>query len=145
MKAIIFETSEPVLMDQRWQAAPKPKPFPSFHDGDVEIRLSTSVEHTYRVHSLILGLHSPFFKASLSRRWAGDPEAASSSDPVLWRYELRFEEGRSDGICVRKVRAALTELSRLAEPGVTLGSHGTHSRIGRGKLRRGWASQNDWI
>lgn len=94
------------------QGPPKPKPFPSFEDGDVEIRLSTSVEHTYRVHSLVLGLHSPFFKASLSKRWAGDPEAASSSDPVLWRYELRFKDGQAEGICIRKVQAANYPSSR---------------------------------
>lgn len=77
--------------------------FPKFDDGDVEIRLSTSAQHTYRVHSLVLGLHSPFFKASLSQRWSGDQPAASSSDPILWRYEVRFEDGQADGICIRKV------------------------------------------
>lgn len=87
------------------QDPPKSKPFPSFDDGDVEIRLSTNVKHTYQVHSLVLGLHSPFFKASLSKRWAGDPDAASSSDPILWRYELRFKDGQAEGICVRKVQA----------------------------------------
>ena len=104
----------------------KPKPFPNYDDGDVEIRLSTSAEHTYRAHSLVLGLHSPFFKASLSKRWAGDQEAASSSDPILWRYELRFEDGQAEGICIRKVREDLTKFLRHAEPNI-IGLSGSRS------------------
>ena len=91
------------------QETPKPNPFPSFEDGDVEIRLTTSAHHIYRVHSLVLGLHSPFFKASLSKRWAGDHDGASSSDPILWRYEVRFPDGQADGICVRKVGVELDQ------------------------------------
>ena len=42
--------------------------FPRFNDGDVEIHLS-STDEKYVLHSYVLALHSPWFKASLSERW----------------------------------------------------------------------------
>lgn len=43
-------------------------PFPRFDNGDVEIRF-TEEDDPYVLHSYVLGLHSPWFKASLSERW----------------------------------------------------------------------------
>lgn len=45
-------------------------PFPRFEDGDVEIRFTQQNEEPYFLHSYVLALHSPWFKASLSERWS---------------------------------------------------------------------------
>ncbi|KAI9702050.1 MAG: hypothetical protein M1836_001394 [Candelina mexicana] len=77
--------------------------FPHFDDGDVQIRLSRDDKDVYILQSFILGLHSSFFKASLSERWTGNTEVISASSKIKWRYELRFEEKGADGILVRQV------------------------------------------
>ncbi|KAL8768697.1 MAG: hypothetical protein Q9209_005115 [Squamulea sp. 1 TL-2023] len=57
--------------------------------GDVEIRLTRKPEDRLLLHSVVLGLHSTWFKASLSDRWAkGTP---SSQSDIKWSYELRFD------------------------------------------------------
>ena len=66
--------------------------FPRFHDGDVELCLSREPEDPFVLHSVVLGLHSPFFKASLSERWSGQKNDTISSGPIKWRYQLRFDE-----------------------------------------------------
>ncbi|KAI9869933.1 MAG: hypothetical protein M1830_004906, partial [Pleopsidium flavum] len=83
-------------------AAPQPKnTFPKFDDADVEIRLSAGEQDVYRLHSLVLALHLPFFKASLSGRWTGGEEPRTSEGKLKWKYELIFK-GYADGILVRK-------------------------------------------
>ncbi|KAI9710756.1 MAG: hypothetical protein M1820_002589 [Bogoriella megaspora] len=78
-------------------------PFPKFDDGDVEIQLSLNESHCYKLHSFVLALHSPFFKASLSEKWnRGNSSSPSASSPKCWAYELRFTKGTSEGILVRK-------------------------------------------
>ncbi|KAI9722602.1 MAG: hypothetical protein M1812_001533 [Candelaria pacifica] len=77
--------------------------FPRFRDGDVQIRLSNEDENVLVLHSFVLGLHSTFFKASLSERWTNSEELISGSSKIKWRYELRFEKGNADGILVRQV------------------------------------------
>ncbi|KAI9777228.1 MAG: hypothetical protein M1835_005279 [Candelina submexicana] len=77
--------------------------FPHYDDGDVQIRLSGDDKDVYILHSFILGLHSSFFKASLSERWTGNTEVISASSKIKWKYELRFEEKGADGILVRQV------------------------------------------
>ena len=66
--------------------------FPIFQDGDVEICLSRKPEDRFVLHSVVLGLHSPFFKVSISERWSGRNDKAASGDPIKWRYQLLFEE-----------------------------------------------------
>ena len=71
--------------------------FPVFRDGDVEICLSRKPEDRFVLHSVVLGLHSPFFKVSISERWSGGNDDANSRDPIKWRYQLLFEEDLKDG------------------------------------------------
>ena len=66
--------------------------FPVFQDGDVEICLSRKPEDRFVLHSVVLGLHSPFFKVSISERWSRRNGEAASGDPIKWRYQLQFEE-----------------------------------------------------
>ena len=76
--------------------------FPVFQDGDVEICLSRKPEDRFVLHSCVLGLHSPFFKVSISERWSsrnGDAtpdDDAAPGDPIKWRYQLLFEEDMDD-------------------------------------------------
>ena len=66
--------------------------FPVFRDGDVEICLSRKPEDRFVLHSVVLGLHSSFFKVSISERWSARNDDATSGDPIKWRYQLLFEE-----------------------------------------------------
>ncbi len=77
-------------------ANPPKDGFPVFRDGDVEICLSRKPEDRFVLHSVVLGLHSPFFKVSISERWSGRNDDATSGDPIKWRYQLLFEEGVND-------------------------------------------------
>lgn len=70
--------------------------FPVFQDGDVEIRLSRKPEDRLVLHSVVLGLHSSFFKVSISERWSGRNDDAYSGDPIKWRYQLLFQEEVND-------------------------------------------------
>ncbi|KAL8799966.1 MAG: hypothetical protein Q9182_005503 [Xanthomendoza sp. 2 TL-2023] len=63
--------------------------FPTFHDGDVEIRLSQIPGDRLVLHSFILGLHSSFLKASLDQRWSGNDNSVKGT--IKWRYELTFD------------------------------------------------------
>ncbi|KAL8678571.1 MAG: hypothetical protein Q9186_005074 [Xanthomendoza sp. 1 TL-2023] len=67
--------------------------FPTFHDGDVEIRLSRIPGDRLVLHSFILGLHSSFLKASLDQRWSGNDNTVKGV--IKWQYELTFD---SDGL-----------------------------------------------
>ncbi|KAF2806891.1 uncharacterized protein BDZ99DRAFT_537832 [Mytilinidion resinicola] len=77
--------------------------FPSFDDGDVEIKLSETPKDVYILHSFVLALHSPFFKTSLSERWAasGDTALIVPGSKIRWKYELRFEEKSNLAILTR--------------------------------------------
>ena len=77
-------------------AEPPKDGFPVFQDGDVEIRLSRKLEDRFVLHSVVLGLHSPFFKVSISERWSAPNDDATSGDPIKWRYQLLFEEDMND-------------------------------------------------
>ncbi|KAK5132769.1 hypothetical protein LTR08_008654 [Meristemomyces frigidus] len=77
--------------------------FPQWSDGDVTIQLSSSPFDKYIVHSYVLSLHSPWFKASLSERWNGGDASSKtvfgSSDTggrdghkSDWVYELHFDK-----------------------------------------------------
>lgn len=78
-------------------AKPRENGFPVFRDGDVEICLSRKTEDRFVLHSVVLALHSPFFKVSISERWSGRIDDATSGDPIKWRYQLLFEEDKNDG------------------------------------------------
>lgn len=58
----------------------------------------------YRFHSFVLALHVPFFKTSLSDRWASDQGSNLSVVKPNWEYELRFKE-HEEGILIRKVQS----------------------------------------
>ena len=77
-------------------AKPQKDGFPIFGDGDVEICLSRKPEDRFVLHSVVLGLHSSFFKASISERWSARQDNATSGDPIKWRYQLLFEENMND-------------------------------------------------
>ena len=80
------------------------KGFPLFEDGNVEIRLSRKPEDRFVLHSVVLSLHSPWFRASFSERWAGSDSAqSSSSSEIKWRYELRFDANEGNGLLMRAV------------------------------------------
>ncbi len=81
--------------------------FPRFNDGDVQIRLSDANEDVLILHSFVLGLHSPFFKASLSERWAGGTGLLMGSTNIKFNYEMKFDEGGVDGILVRQAHYLL--------------------------------------
>jgi hypothetical protein len=59
--------------------------FPRFDDGDADIKLSRKEADIYILHSLVIP-HSPFFKASLSERWASSGDTGCDygreQDPV---------------------------------------------------------------
>ena len=69
--------------------------YPVFRDGDVEILLSRKPEDRFVLHSVVLGLHSSFFKVSISERWSARNDDATSDDPIKWRYQLLFEDDMS--------------------------------------------------
>lgn len=70
--------------------------FPVFQDGDVEIRLSRKPEDRYVRYSIVLSLHSSFFKASLSERWSGLQRDSAPSGSIKWRYQLQFGADEQD-------------------------------------------------
>ncbi|KAI9759156.1 MAG: hypothetical protein M4579_002529 [Chaenotheca gracillima] len=88
--------------------------FPRYGDGDVEIRVSQKTEDAYILHSHVLRLHIPFFKASLSERWTGVEPISSS---LKWKYELRFEPLSPEGILIRNDtdNAAADEVELVSE------------------------------
>lgn len=118
----------------------KTNAFPRFSDGDVEIFFTADDPcDKYVLHSWALALHSSWFKASLSERWrtsgiashelggeSNSPKPATTSvfgdrrqaeAPVAasetknkWQYELRFEEGTSEGLLMRKGAETQCEL-----------------------------------
>ncbi|KAF2498870.1 hypothetical protein BU16DRAFT_536847 [Lophium mytilinum] len=89
--------------------------FPRFDDGDVELRLSRLPSHVYVLHSVVLALHSPFFKASLSERWAnnGDTAVIAPGSKIAWKYQLKFSDDdsailtRDTGSTSEETRSAL--------------------------------------
>lgn len=77
-------------------AKPPKDGYPVYRDGDVEISLSRKPEDRFVLHSVVLGLHSSFFKVSISERWSARNDDATSDDPIKWRYQLLFEEDMND-------------------------------------------------
>lgn len=71
---------------------------PGHEDGDVEIYLSRKPEDCFVVHSVVLGLHSSFFKASMSSRWASSSHGSADEGKIKWKYQLRFVEEDGDSI-----------------------------------------------
>jgi hypothetical protein len=69
--------------------------FPQFQDGDVEIYLS--VDEKLVLHSSVLSIHSEWFKASLSERWA-----TSETGTAAKAYELRLDKGSDEGSLLRR-------------------------------------------
>ncbi len=67
----------------------------------MEILLTRKPEHRLLLHSAVLGLHSTWFKASLSERWAKD--MPSSQIDVKWSYELRFDNADETATLVKRV------------------------------------------
>lgn len=92
--------------------------FPQFADGDVEIWLSSDEKLVLR--STVLLIHSTFFKAALTSRWADNtPLPTTSADTTSestslssstglfggkqrYSFELRFEKASNDGQLYRK-------------------------------------------
>jgi hypothetical protein len=100
---------------------------PRFKDGDVEIRLSNSGYDTFVLHSFVLALHSPWFKASLSDRWNLQNAAVTGAAPTRWVYELRFDKGTSFGLLSKAIeggdaQAASTELHMRVDLLADIGS-----------------------
>lgn len=102
--------------------------FPLFGDGDVEILFGAGMENAV-LHSMVLKLHSPFFRASVDEKWRrSGPQAAEKEKVSLLRgfallglallgilpavpeertiqqrsYELRFERGTADAFLLKK-------------------------------------------
>lgn len=67
----------------------------------MEILLTRKPEHRLMLHSVVLGLHSTWFKDSLSERWAND--MPSSQNDVKWSYELRFDNADETAALVKRV------------------------------------------
>lgn len=88
--------------------------FPVFQDGDVEVCLSRKPEDRFVLHSFVLGLHSPFFKASISERWSRGDDDATSGALIKWRYQLLFEEGMDDDPILAKAVCRLHCLSQFS-------------------------------
>lgn len=65
---------------------------PCHEDGDVEIHLSRKPEDRFVVHSVVLSLHSSFFKASLSSRWASGNRGSADEGTIKWKYQSRFDK-----------------------------------------------------
>lgn len=62
------------------------KAFPHFGDGDVEILLGGHHDEKLVLHSHVLALHSPWFKASLSDRWNHDNGSRLLNEQKRWFY-----------------------------------------------------------
>jgi hypothetical protein len=75
-----------------------------FSDGNVEIRFSTTDEK-YVLHSHVLALHSPWFKACLSERWSPGSDSTTANGKNAWEFELRFDKGSELGMLSRKSSA----------------------------------------
>lgn len=75
-------------------------PFPRFEDGDVEIRFN-SVDEPYILHSWVLALHSPWFKASLSDRWRSGTCASLLAMAETDPFQQRREEGEAARVELR--------------------------------------------
>ena len=69
---------------------------PGHDDGDVEICLSRKPENHFVVRSVILSLHSSFFKASLGSRWASGNHGSADKGTIKWKYQLQFDGENED-------------------------------------------------
>lgn len=69
--------------------------YPKFRDGDVRINLVDGLLDL-QLHSLVLSLHSEWFKACLSERWNQGDGAKGG-----WDLELRFDKGTTLATLVR--------------------------------------------
>ncbi|KAL8948699.1 MAG: hypothetical protein Q9222_005147 [Ikaeria aurantiellina] len=85
-------------------ATPVTSQFPIFRDGDVELSLSRHPEDRLVLHSVILALHSPFFKAGLEQRWSQSEGIVSET--IKWRYELTFDHDGTGVLCKQNTLTA---------------------------------------
>ncbi|KAK5127121.1 hypothetical protein LTR85_008481 [Meristemomyces frigidus] len=126
--------------------------YPQFSDGDVEIHLSTDPSDKYILHSYVLALHSPWFKASISERWnsggtgntsfIGIGGSSAVGGKSRWIYELHFDEDSQLGMLVKKattpratqmISSSHTKL-HSDSPNVTIRLHA--ERIGSAKAHQ---------
>jgi hypothetical protein len=79
--------------------------WPQFEDGDVEICLSKDPADRFVLHSVVLALHIPVLKVSLSERWSiGERHTADrNAGPIKWKYHLLFEKDQDSGMLMRVV------------------------------------------
>lgn len=68
--------------------------FPLLEYGDVEIILSRNPSDHVVLHSVVLSLHSSFFKASLSKKWSDLRDEGAKEGPIKWKYQLVFGDGK---------------------------------------------------
>ncbi|KAL8851410.1 MAG: hypothetical protein Q9221_003681 [Calogaya cf. arnoldii] len=73
--------------------------FPIVEDGDVEIWLTRKPEDRLLLPSVVLSLHSEWFRASLSKHWTSAQR--TSSNPII--YELDFEDEKSASLVKRSI------------------------------------------
>ncbi|KAL8791032.1 MAG: hypothetical protein Q9213_000239 [Squamulea squamosa] len=97
--------------------------------GNVEIRLTRKPEDRLLLHSVVLGLHSTWFKASLSDRWAkGTP---SNQSDIKWSYELRFDNHDETAALVKRSTAIITSKPLSNDPPInTYFNKGSTSAVG---------------
>lgn len=62
--------------------------FPQSSDGDVEISLGGCSDRKLVLHSYVLALHSPWFKASLSDRWNHENGSRLVGEKHRWFYGM---------------------------------------------------------
>lgn len=62
----------------------------------MELCLSRSAKDLVVVQSVILTLHSPFFKASLSGWWFGQQSNQIEEGPIKWKCQLQFNDDNDD-------------------------------------------------
>lgn len=81
----------------------------------MQIKLSENPEDVYTLHGVVLALHSPFFKASLSERWAesGDTALITPGSSIRWRYELKFDKNSNLAILTREVSGTIFVVRHL--------------------------------
>lgn len=74
---------------------------PQNDESNVTVYFSET-DKKFILHSFVLGLHSPWFKASLSEQWSTRSRATVVNGKNHWAYELRFDKGSSIGLLERR-------------------------------------------
>ncbi|KAL8654382.1 MAG: hypothetical protein Q9210_001542 [Variospora velana] len=86
---------------------------PNLNNGDVEIWLTRRPEDRFLLRSVVLGLYSPWFSASLSERWAWSAQLQERAG--TWIYQREFD---TDGTAV-----LIKKSSPPAPVDTSVGSH----------------------